>query len=483
MAYAVKNLVNAVKKALDKKASFAAGYNAYANSNGDLIARDIRDCNTDIIVFVAGIVEDVAKREKIYSIDALTLAADTGVFVGGTQLPENFENFYETPAENFKEAVIIPADDLKAAALTASRDNTRPILQGVHISPEGYIEACDGFRAYRKKCDSLNPAALDKFESVEGILIHAAVANYDFRGDISVYNGEHYIKLVGNNADLVVYVRKFTASNYIKLDSIYTEKARREITATVKINDLKTFNSVLKTAATAKTEYRNKNGIYLRVKGGKLEYYIEALEVYGVIDSTAANDTAADFYIMLNPRYLMDAVKQGGKVLNFPKNDHAQVFCDDPEGVTSALVLPIRTDGYNPFEKIDRDRRMEKQREQWEEIKARHPEEQEAEAPAPDPETETAAPAEKLEIVPREETPAASVEVIPPEIVKAREIYKKLLACNFKPTKLQEGEADIIYNAYREKLQPIARKAGGLYIDTLAIIAAVMAIYEELEEV
>lgn len=104
------------------------------------------------------------------------------------------------------------------------------------------------------------------------------------------------------------------------------------------------------------------------------------------------------------------------------------------------------------------------------------------EAPAPDPETETAAPAEKLEIVPREEKPAAPVEVIPPEIVKAREMYKKLLEVNFKPTAIQETEAEIIYKTYREKLQPIARKAGGLYIDTLSIIAAVMAIYEELEK-
>lgn len=134
MTYAVKNLVNAVKKALDKKASFAAGYNAYANSNGDLIARDIRDCNTDITVFVAGIVEDVTKREKIYSIDALTLAADTGIFAGGVETPENFAEYYEIPAENFREVVTISGDDLKAAAYSLSKDGSRPILTGIHLA-------------------------------------------------------------------------------------------------------------------------------------------------------------------------------------------------------------------------------------------------------------------------------------------------------------------------------------------------------------
>lgn len=81
--------------------------------------------------------------------------------------------------------------------------------------------------------------------------------------------------------------------------------------------------------------------------------------------------------------------------------------------------------------------------------------------------------AEKLEIVKREE--------ITPEIAKARNIYKRLVNCGFKPSKMQELETDIIYQENKEKLQPIARRAGGMYVDTLSIIAAIMAIYSDIE--
>lgn len=493
MTHAVKNLVNAVKKALDKKASIAAGYNAYANSNGDLIARDIRDCNTDITVFVAGIVEDVTKREKIYSIDALTLAADTGIFAGGVDLPDGFNEYYETPAENFKEVVTISADDLKAAAYSLSKDNSRPILTGIHLTTAGYMETCDGFRAYRKKIDTLNTNALDDLETANGLMVQGRAAAYGLKGNITVYNGEKYIKLE-DETGIILYCRKLTAQPYINMDAIYNPTAAREKAraAIVTIRDIKALKGVLKTACSAKVDRRH-GELTIRVHNGKLQYHIRALNIIGEIDAATENDTPAGWYYALNPAYLMDAViNQGGNTLELPASYQAPAFCAN--GDTRALVLPIRN-AENPFEEYDREeaeKAAEKEREALARLNEKqHQENKFVNITAEDVKKEVAAaeevnqeaPAEELEIVPREEKPAAPVEVIPPEIVKAREIYKKLLACNFRPTKLQEGEADIIYNAYREKLQPIARRAGGLYIDTLSIIAAVMAIYEELEEV
>ena len=511
MTYAAKNLINAVKKALDKKASFPAGYNAYANSNGDLIARDIRDCNTDITVFVAGIVEDVAKREKIYSIDALTLAADTGIFAGGAETPENFTEYYETPAENFREVVTISADDLKAAAYSLSKDNSRPILTGIHLATAGYIETCDGFRAYRKKINPLNIESLHDSkiadgkptEAANGLMIQGRAAAYGLKGNITVYNGEKYIKLE-DETGIILYCRKYTEQPYISMETIYNPTAarERERAAIITIKDTKALKGVLKTACSAKVD-RRRGELTIRVHNGKLQYHIRALNIIGEIDAATENDTPEGWYYTLNPAFLMDAViNQGGNTLELPASYQAPAFCAN--GDTRALVLPIRN-AENPFEEYDREeaeKAAEKEREALARLNEKQhqenrfvnitaedvkkevaaAEEVNQEAPATDPETETAATVEKLEIVPREEKPAAPVEVIPPEIVKAREIYKKLLACNFRPTKLQEGEADIIYNAYREKLQPIARKAGGLYIDTLSIIAAVMAIYEELEK-
>ena len=43
------------------------------------------------------------------------------------------------------------------------------------------------------------------------------------------------------------------------------------------------------------------------------------------------------------------------------------------------------------------------------------------------------------------------------------------------------SDADIIYKANKEVLTPIAKKTGAMYMDTLLIIAAIMAIYSDIE--
>ena len=460
MKTTIKNLINQVKKAIDNKASFEALKKAYVNNNGDLIARNLS--NTDIIIFIGGIVEDVTSREKLYNKDALTLAADTGIFKGGCELPENCFDLYKLPEDHFEFVVDIPADDIKAAAYTVSKDNSRPVLTGIHLNNKlSMIESVDGFRAFRKKINYMNTSSLSPFELDNGLLIPGAAVAFGFKGDVSIYNGEKYIKLV-DDCGVTVYTRKLEGQ-FVKLETIYNKNERA---AVVRIKDIKTFASVLKTAISSRDKY-DKRGIAIRAGKNCLEYYIESLEIFGRIEAET-EATPEDYYMIFNPKFLQDAIiNQGGEVLELPKTIQAPAFCVDDNG-GEALILPIRAD-HNPFENV----RTEAPAADDTRTEATPPEVVTVADDPETPETEAIA-ADKLEIVPNDP------ETIPPEVIRARAIYKKLLTVNFTPTALQEAETDIIYKAHKEVLTPIARKAGGLYIDTLSIIAAIMAIYEEL---
>lgn len=467
MKTTIKNLINQVKKAIDNKASMPALTKAYVNNNGDLIARNLS--NTDIIVFVGGIVEDIASREKLYSKDALTLAADTGIFKGGSELPENCIDLYKLPEDHFEFVVNIPVEDFKAAAYTVAKDNSRPVLTGIHLNNKlSVIESVDGFRAYRKKIDFMNSSSLNDFELDNGLLIPGAAAAFGFKGKLAIYNGEKYIKLV-DDCGVTVYTRKLDG-HYINLEAIYNrndyEKNKPIITA--KIKDIKTLASVLKTAISSRDKY-DKRGIAIRTGKNCIEYYIESLEIFGRIEAET-EATPEDYYIVFNPKYLQDAIiNQGGEVLELPKTIQAPAFCVNNNGV-EALILPIRAD-HNPFENV-RTETPEAPTADDTRTEATPPEVVTVDDDPETPETETIAPAEKLEIVPNDP------ETIPPEVIRARAIYKKLLSVNFTPTALQEAETDVIYKANKEVLTPIARKAGGLYIDTLSIIAAIMSVYD-----
>ena len=487
----IKALVNQVKKALANKASFGAFEKAYADVNGGLVARSIKD-NADIMVFVGGIVSDLEARNKVYDKNALTLAAETGIFKGGADLPENYADVYELPTEEFLKVGEIAADDLKAAAYTTSADNTRQVLTAVHIAVNGMIESCDGFRAYRKQGAALNPEALTDFEKVNGLLLSAAAAAYGFKGEIQVFTSEKYIKLEGADG-LILYIRKLEGQ-YINLETIYKENYK--VSGAAVIKNIKEFAPILKTAAAAK-EGRARGSICLRIRGGYIDYYIPSLDIFGSVEAeTEVNDP--DFYITLNPKFLTDAIiNQGCNKIEFQDSKQAPIYISGADN-NKALVLPIRDAYENPFKRMDAEAN-------------KAPEIQEAEAPAADPEKEAAAIAainarqnmenkfvnidaeavkkemeseaaasaaaadlpEKFEIVKRENFEA-------PEVIRAKNFYKELTAARFTPTAYQEAEAEAIYKNNRDVLHPIARRAGGLYIDILAIIAAIMAAADKL---
>ena len=544
MKNTIKTLINQVKKALTTRSALPEiiSNSAYVDENGAIIAHDLsritREPDHDIVIFIAGIVEDVAKREKLYSKDALTLAADTGIFNGGKELPEAYADLYKTPAEQFNYVTTIQADDLKAAAYCVSADRSRPVLTAIHLDVKGLcIESVDGFRAYRKKLTkALDVEALTPFERDNGLLIPGRAAAYNFKHEIAVYNSEKYLKLI-DDAGLALYIKKtFQGAQYINLGSIYDgrgsyKRMNNEIKA--RIIDIKGFTSALKTATGAKDAH-GKTTIVIRTRQGFIDYYIGAADIFGSIEAET-EATPNGFNAIFNARYLYDAIaNQECYTLELSKENNAPMYIGS--GDACALVLPIRGGNERDF---FRDYKPEA-------VTMAKPENQEApateaapEAPAADPEKEApakdkffAVPAaltngmdenekealkrlnekqnaenrfvnitaedvkaeaekiaaekeataaaenisaqvsEKLEIVKREE--------ITPEIKEARELYRRLKKCGFTPNEYQEADALIIYKNNRELLKPIARAAGGLYIDTLAIIAAIMTIGDKL---
>ena len=486
MKNTIKNFINQIKKAIDNKASIPALSKAYVNNSGDVIARNLSD--TDIIIFVGGIVEDIASREKLYGKDALTLAADTGIFKGGCELPENCEDLFKLPEDNFEFVVNLPVEDFKAAAYTVSKDNSRRVLTAIHLNNKSsMIESVDGFRAYRKKIDYMNTSSLNTFELDNGLLIPGAAAVFGFKGKLSVYNGDKYIKLI-DDCGVTVYTRKLDGQ-YINLEAVYnrSDYEKNKPIVTAKIKDVKTLASVLKTAISSRDSKYDRRGIAIRTGKNCIEYYIESLEIFGKIEAET-EATPEDYFVVFNPKYLQDAIiNQGGNIIELPKTKQAPAFCVNDDG-TEALILPIRADN-NPFENVKAEAPAEATEEKPEAVAAdpeaealarinekQNRENHFANVTAEDVKKEAEAiAAEKLEIV------SNDPEAIPPEVERAKAIYKKLLSVNFTPTALQEAETDIIYKANKEVLTPIAKKTGAMYMDTLSIIAAIMAIYGDIE--
>lgn len=520
MKNAVKNLINQVKKALTTRSALpeAISNSAYVDTNGAIIAHDFNTRHNtpdhDIVIFIAGIVEDVAKREKLYSKDALTLAASTGIFNGGKELPEAYADYYKTPADDFKYITTISADDFKAAAYCVSDNNARPVLTTIHINTkELFVEAVDGFRAYRKRLvKAVDIEALTPFERENGILIPGRAAAYNFKNEIAVYTSEKYIKLVSDDG-LTLFIRKPDAGQYLNLSSVYEGRGsykRMNNDIKARIIDIKGFTSALKAAAGAKDNHGHYT-IALRTRKGFIDYYIEALDLFGSIEAET-EATPAGFNALFNARYLYDAIaNQDCYILEISADVNAPMYITG-KGEACALVLPIRGGSdFDRFENYKPEAAAEAEaiarinarqhaanrfvnitpddvKKEAEAIAAeKEAAAQEQEAPATDPETEApeapeAAPentaeiseqvTEKLEIVKREELTA--------EVKEARELYRRLKACGFTPNEYQEADALIIYKNNKELLKPLARAAGGLYIDTLSIIAAIMTIGDKL---
>lgn len=481
----INTLVNQVKKVISSKASIPAAASAYINGNGDIIASNYGD--GQIVAFIAGIFADAAadNLNKLYSKDSLALFTKTGALVNGSALPESCVDFFKLPEDNYTVLCTVTPETLKNTAAAVSRDNTRPYITGFHINTEDkYIESVDGFRSYREPVDIVG--------SVDNhVIIPGVVANYGYKGAVEIAAGEKYARLTDTVTGFTVYTRLINGP-FVQLSRIYSYNNTRAVT----VKDLDTITPYLKAACKLDRKDRQ---VYIRFKGGRLDYAIPPLDVYGSLETdTRELPEGATAY---NPLYLMDAIAAAGNTIVYSTTSMNGPLMVGVNGGPEALLLPIREDKYTinaAFEKLDSRTPAPAAPVNNEETTPevnREDNRQETPADLPADPDNTAAPApvtvsEAVKELNEKQNKENRFANISPEDVKrqqaitAAQAYYKALR-GYKVSTIQAITAEAIYQANRDILQPIARRAGGLYIDNIAIIAAITAANDlyELQEV
>lgn len=489
----INTLVNQIKKVIVNKTSIPAAATAYINGNGDITAVNFSD--NEIRAFIAGVFADAAAEDlnKCYNKDSLTLYTKTGALVNGSTLPENCADFFKLPEDNYTVLCTVTPETLKNCVAAVSKDNIRRYLTGVNINTNnGYIEAVDGFRSYRAPVELVNTVTHD-------VIIPGLAASYGYKGAVEVAAGEKYARLTDTATGFTVYTRMLNGP-FVNIEKIY-EKSYKYKAVTVK--DLETITPYLKAAC--KLERENKL-TYIRFKDNRLDYAIPALNVYGSLETDGHEPGAAAAY---NPAFLLDAITAAGNTFVYNPDSMMQGPLTIGEaGNAEALLLPIRCDRYevnDVFKALDikgnTSAPVETDDKPEETPAPDHMEEETTPAPVEDvtPETPEDVKPEETETTPEAAAVAAINEKqnednhfvnISPEDVKrvqaitAAQAYYKALR-GYKVSTMQAITAEAIYQANREILQPIAKRAGGLYIDNLAIIAAITAAADlyELQEV
>lgn len=500
----ISTLVNQVKKVISSKSAIPALEKAYINGNGDIIASNI-----EVTAFIAGVFQDAAAQNlnKLYSKDALTVYAKTGVLAGGVDLPESAAGCFKLPEEEFTTICTVAPETLKNCLTAVSRNEARAYLTGFNINMEsGYIESCDGFRAYRAPVDIAG--RIDR-----PVVIPGFAGSFGYKGNIEIAAGDKFARLTDSITGLVVYARMLNGP-FVNLDAIYNKNANYRA---VTVKGLETLKPFLQAAIKLNRSERGAGSIFLRFKGNKLDYSIPGIDICGSLETDNKDmDAAAACY---NPLYLMDAIAAAGNTLVYSTtsmNGHPLMV--GVKGGPEALLLPIREDRYTidaAFEKLDSRAPAPAAPVVTDNTPAAPEETPEETTPASDlpnneettpdnspeeapdaiqedtaPEETTPAPApDNMETTPEAAAVAAINEAqnkenrftnISPEDVKrqqaitAAQAYYKALH-GYKVSTIQAITAEAIYQANRDILQPIARRAGGLYIDNIAIIAAITA--------
>lgn len=504
MKITVSTLVNQVKKVISNKSAIPALEKAYINGNGDIIASNI----DKVTAFIAGVFQDAAAQDlnKLYTKDALTVYAKTGVLAGGVDLPESATGCFKLPEEEFTTICTVTPETMKSVLSCVSKDNTRAYLTGFNINMKlGYIESVDGFRAYRVPVDIAG--RIDR-----PVIIPGFAGSFSYKGNIEIAAGDKFARLTDSITGLVVYARMLNGP-FVNLDAIYNKNANYRA---VTVKGLETLKPFLQAAIKLNRSERGAGNIFLRFKDNRLDYSIPGIDICGSLETDNKDmDAAAACY---NPAYLLDAITAAGNTVVYDvKGYHNAPVTIGKEGGPEALILPIREDIYtvsDAFKKLDivGDRQQEEETRQAPPVEDSKPEEDTA--PASDlPNNEETTPDNRPEEVNREEAPDAIQEETTPEaaavaainekqnkenhfvnispedvkrqqaITAAQAYYKALRG--YKVSTIQAITAEAIYQANRDILQPIARRAGGLYIDNIAIIAAITAANDiyDLQEV
>jgi len=484
MKITINTLVNQVKRVISNKSSVPALEKAYINNNGDLIASNI-----EITAFIAGVFQDVAAENlnKLYNKDALTVYAKTGVLAGGVDLPESATACFKIPEEDFTTICTVTPETLKGVNTCISKNESRPALTGFNINMNtGFIESVDGFRAYRAPVDIVGRVN-------KSVVIPGFAGSFSYKGNIEIAAGEKYARLTDTVTGLIVYARLLNAAQFVNLDAIYEKNGNYK---TVTIKGLETLKPFLQAAIKANRSERGAGATFLRFKDNRLDYSIPGIDICGSLETDASDmEAAAACY---NPAFLLDAITAAGETVVYSLKNMNGPLTFGKVGGPEALILPIREDSYtvnDAFKKIDIIGNKQQ------ETETRTPEETRPDnitaTPARDlnnnaPETPAPAPTVSEvvnELNEKQNKENHFVNITPEDVkrqqaIKAAQGYYKALQ-GYKLTSLQEITATAIYKANKAILQPIARQAGGLYIDIIAITAAITAAndFYKLQEV
>lgn len=344
----------------------------------------------------------------------------------------------------------------------------------------GYIEGVDGFRAYREHIEIVGKVD-------NAVIIPGIVANYAYKGNVEIAAGKKYARLIDSITGFTVYAELVKATSFVNLAAIYEKNARFN---TVRVNDLDSIIPFLKAACKCG---HNAGITFIRFKDNKLDYAIPDLDIYGSLatDCKDMPEAAAAY----NPHYLLDAITAAGNTITFDGKSiyHAPLMVGNPE-TREALLLPIREDVYtisDAFKPLDikkdntapvKDLEPAPDNSEVNHVTDNSPETiQEAPAPAaPDLEPVTPSQDATRALNEKQHQENRFTNITPEDVekqaaaIKAAQGYYKALQ-GYKLTGLQAITAEAIYKANKPILQPIARRAGGLYIDNIAIIAAITA--------
>ena len=428
------------------------------------------------ILFTAEVEAALQDTGKTYTPAALDYTSKSGIFAGG-EIATNTD-CYDIPVDEFAPVCTVDVSILKHIANYASKDDTRPILTGLHIGG-GYIEACDGFRATRYQIDTARDVSIN---------IPAAVLAFGgLKKAVTIEAGEKYARITSDTG--AVFYARLLAGNFINLESIYnTNSTRHAITFDNK--ELLSFVDTMRGLKDPDNKYRPAPLLF-KLSGNRLIVAFDSSTVGGYKEfNITGNDNEYIFTVALNPEYVYTALKGGADTINFEDNKTAApiIFTDSTAAGYNSLVLPIRFSSYEVEDIINK-------------LKPAAPAEviQDAPAPvedtAPDNITEAPAPVAAEDPTPApdtapdtstphavedhtDNTPAAPAitEAVYNAVYRTACMIVALKKRNYTPTPAAVDYSEAYAREHKDIINQMQKARGHIYNSGVELIAAVYTI-------
>lgn len=458
-----------------KKITKKAFIPAYITPAGAIVA-----FNDDAsILFTAEVEAALQDTSKTYTPAALDYTSKSGIFAGG-EIATNTD-CYDIPVDEFAPVCTVDVSILKHIANYASKDDTRPILTGLHIGG-GYIEACDGFRATRYQIDTAPDVSIN---------IPAAVLAFGgLKKAVTIEAGKKYARITSDTG--AVFYTRLLAGNFINLEAIYdTNNTRHAITFNNR--ELLSFVDAMRGLKDPDNRYRPAPLLF-KLSGNRLIVAFNSDTVNGYKEfNITGNDNEYIFTVAINPEYVYTALKGGADTINFEDNKNAApvIFTESTDTGFNSLVLPIR---FSPYEVEDIINKVKPaapaeviqdapapDREPVEDITA---DSSIIEAPAPvaaeDPTPDTAPDTSTPDAVedPADDTPAppAIPEAIYNAVYKAACMIVALKKRNYTPTPAAVDYSEAYAREHKDIINQMQKARGHIYTSGVELIAAVYTI-------